>query len=78
MENQGKTYPLTKSEILFKTEELLKASENIYNITVKIAIRARRRRYEDAEILDEARIKPVIRAIIEMSDELTQPDILGD
>nr|WDA98842.1 DNA-directed RNA polymerase omega chain [Sciadococcus taiwanensis] len=65
-------------EILYKTEELLKASSNRYKITVEIANRAKRRRYEDIEILDETKIKPVIRAILEMSDELTQPEIIGD
>jgi DNA-directed RNA polymerase subunit omega len=28
--------------------------------------------------MDDPNIKPVMRAIIEMSDELTQPEILGD
>jgi DNA-directed RNA polymerase subunit omega len=30
------------------------------------------------ESLDDTRMKPVLRAIIEMSDELTQPEILGE
>ena len=32
----------------------------------------------NADNIDDPTIKPVMRAIIEMSDELTQPEILGD
>lgn len=71
-------YTCNSNEILYKTEELLKASTNRYKITLQIANRAKRRRYEDIEILDESKIKPVIRAILEISDELTQPEIIGD
>nr|WDB00570.1 DNA-directed RNA polymerase omega chain [Cavernulicola chilensis] len=65
-------------EILYKTESLLKASTNRYKITLQVANRAKRRRYEDVEILDESRIKPIIRAILEMSDEIAQPEIISD
>jgi len=45
---------------------------------VQVANRAQRRRFEDFDSLDDPKMKPVIRAIIEMSDELTQPEIIGE
>jgi DNA-directed RNA polymerase subunit omega len=45
---------------------------------VQVANRAKRRRYEEIENFDDPMMKPAIRAIIEMSDELTQPEIIGD
>lgn len=66
------------SQIMYRAEELINAASNRYKITVQVANRAKRRRYEDAEIHDEVMMKPVLRAIIEMSDELTQPEIIGD
>ena len=65
-------------QLLRRTEELVQAASNRYRITVQVANRAQRRRYEDFEAMDESRMKPVLRAIIEMSDELTQPEILGE
>ncbi|NET47724.1 MAG: DNA-directed RNA polymerase subunit omega, partial [Merismopedia sp. SIO2A8] len=35
-------------------------------------------RYEDFDNMDDSKMKPVIRAVIEMSDELTQPEIIGE
>ncbi|KKI99573.1 DNA-directed RNA polymerase subunit omega [Prochlorothrix hollandica] len=66
------------SEIIFRAEELIRYSANRYRITVQVANRAKRRRYEDFEGNEESTIKPVKRAILEMSDELTQPEIIGD
>ena len=66
------------SQIMYRAEELMKAASNRYRITVQVANRAKRRRYEDFENLDDPMMKPVIRAIIEMSDELTQPEIISD
>ena len=66
------------SQIMYRSEELMSAASNRYRITVQIANRAKRRRYEEFESLEEPMMKPVIRAIIEMSDELTQPEIIGD
>jgi DNA-directed RNA polymerase subunit omega len=54
------------------------AAANRYRITVQVAQRAKRRRYEDMESLDDPMMKPVIRAVIEMADELTQPEIISD
>jgi len=66
------------SQILYRSEELVSAASNRYRITVQVANRAKRRRYEDFDNIDDPMMKPVLRAIIEMSDELTQPEIIGD
>ncbi len=65
-------------QIMHRAEELISAASNRYRITVQVANRAKRRRYEDFENIDDPMMKPVLRAIIEMSDELTQPEIIGD
>lgn len=61
-----------------RAEELISAASNRYRITVQVANRAKRRRYEDFESNEDVMMKPVLRAIIEMSDELTQPEIIGE
>ena len=66
------------SQIMYRSDKLMEAASNRYTITVQVASRAKRRRYEDFENIDDPMMKPVIRAIIEMSDELTQPEIIGD
>lgn len=66
------------SQLMVRAEELINAASNRYRITVQVANRAKRRRYEDFENNEDSGIKPVMRAIIEMSDELTQPEIIGD
>lgn len=66
------------SEILHRAEDLIQNASNRYRITVQVANRAKRRRYEDFDNIDDPMMKPVLRAIIEMSDELTQPEIIGD
>jgi DNA-directed RNA polymerase subunit omega len=66
------------SQIMHKAEELVSAASNRYRITVQVANRAKRRRNEDFENLEDPMMKPVLRAIMEMSDELTQPEIIGD
>ncbi len=66
------------SQIMFRADELMNAASNRYRITVQVANRAKRRRFEDADNFDDPVMKPPIRAIIEMSDELTQSDIIGD
>ncbi|MGV2826623.1 DNA-directed RNA polymerase subunit omega [Myxosarcina sp. GI1(2024)] len=66
------------SEIMYRADELMNAASNRYRITVQVANRAKRRRYEEIDSFDEPMMKPAIRAIIEMSDELTQPEIIGD
>lgn len=64
--------------VLYKTEELLDAASNRYKITVQIANRAKRRRYEDIDLLDEASLKPIVRAILDMAEEISQPEIISD
>jgi DNA-directed RNA polymerase subunit omega len=63
---------------MHRAEDLISAASNRYRITVQVANRAKRRRYEDFENNDDGMMKPVLRAIIEMSDELNQPEIIGD
>ncbi|GAA6620151.1 hypothetical protein NUACC26_059670 [Scytonema sp. NUACC26] len=71
-------FETTQSQIMYRAEELISAASNRYRITVQVANRAKRRRYEDFDSADDAMMKPVLRAIIEMSDELTQPEIIGE
>ncbi|WP_009631357.1 DNA-directed RNA polymerase subunit omega [Synechocystis sp. PCC 7509] len=67
-----------QSEVIQRAEELISAASNRYKITVQVANRAKRRRYEDFDTMDDPMMKPVLRAIIEMSDELNQPEIIGE
>jgi DNA-directed RNA polymerase subunit omega len=74
---QKRSVPDT-SQLMRRAEDLIGAASNRYRITVQVANRAQRRRYEEFDSIDENKIKPVMRAIIEMSDELTQPEIIGE
>ena len=67
---------LAYNEIIYKTEELLNTAKNRYKITVQIANRAKRRKYEDIDIIEDPNMKPIIRAILEMADEITQPEYI--
>ena len=73
-----KRYQFDSSQIMHRAEELIGAASNRYRITVQVANRAKRRRYVDFANVDDPMMMPVLRAIIEMSDELTQPEIIGD
>jgi DNA-directed RNA polymerase subunit omega len=73
-----KRHSFDSSQIMYRSQELLSAAANRYRITVQVANRAKRRRYEEFDNIDDPMMKPAIRAIIEMSDELTQPEIIGD
>ncbi|MEM7063376.1 MAG: DNA-directed RNA polymerase subunit omega [Cyanobacteria bacterium P01_B01_bin.77] len=73
-----KRLSLDSTQMMRRTEDLIKAASNRYRITVQVANRAQRRRFEEFDSLDESRMKPVLRAIVEMSDELTQPEIIGE
>ena len=66
------------THLMKRAEDLIEAASNRYRIVVQVANRAKRRRYEDFDSLEDPMMKPVIRAIVEMSDELTQPEIIGD
>ncbi len=70
--------PFDSRQIMRRQEDLIAAASNRYRITVQVANRAQRRRFEEFESYDDHRMKPVLRAIIEMSDELTQPEIIGE
>ncbi len=69
---------IDNTQIMRRAEDLISAASNRYRITVRVAHRAQRRRYEDFDNIDDPKMKPVLRAIIEMSDELTQPEIIGE
>nr|BDA98065.1 DNA-directed RNA polymerase subunit omega [Proteomonas sp. NIES-1005]BDA98506.1 DNA-directed RNA polymerase subunit omega [Proteomonas sp. NEIS-1375] len=73
-----KQYSATANHVLYRTEELLDAASNRYKITIQVANRAKRRRYEDIDLLEDLRMKPIIRAILEMADEISQPEIISD
>ena len=64
--------------ITYKTEELLELAKNRYRITIQVSNRAKRRKYEDIDIIDDPINKPIVKAIIEMVDEITEPEILED
>jgi DNA-directed RNA polymerase subunit omega len=66
------------NHVSLRAEELIKAASNRYRITVQVASRAKKRHRYETENVDDPMLKPVMRAIIEMADELTQPEILGD
>jgi DNA-directed RNA polymerase subunit omega len=67
------------TQIMRRAEELIQASSNRYRITVQVASRAKKRRHRDnMEEVEDNGIKPVMQAIIEMSDELMQPEIIGE
>lgn len=74
-----KKYSLANNlQVLYKTEELLDAASNRYRMTVQVANKAKRKRYEDLDILDDFKVKPVIRAILEIAEEISQPEILNE
>ncbi|MEN9203371.1 MAG: DNA-directed RNA polymerase subunit omega [Thermostichus sp. DG_1_6_bins_120] len=69
---------IDNDELMRRVEDLINASKNRYRITVQVANRAKRRRYEDHDDIEDGWMKPIRRAIVEMSDELTEPEIIGD
>ncbi|NEQ48520.1 MAG: DNA-directed RNA polymerase subunit omega [Leptolyngbya sp. SIO3F4] len=73
-----KRLAIDSTQMMRRTEDLISAASNRYRITVQVANRAQRRRFEEFDNIDESRMKPVLRAIVEMSDELTQPEIIGE
>ncbi len=73
-----KRLAIDSTQMMRRTEDLISAASNRYRITVQVANRAQRRRFEEFDSIDESRMKPVLRAIVEMSDELTQPEIIGE
>nr|BDA97397.1 DNA-directed RNA polymerase subunit omega [Cryptomonas sp. NIES-345]BDA98358.1 DNA-directed RNA polymerase subunit omega [Cryptomonas sp. NIES-1327] len=57
-------------EVLYKTEELLHAASNRYRITVQVANKAKRKRHDEIDLLNKFKEKPVIRAILEIAEEI--------
>lgn len=79
MARSGSKRPtMETTQLMRRADDLIGAASNRYRITVQVANRAKRRRFEDFDAGDDSMMKPVMRAIIEMSDELTQPEIIGD
>jgi DNA-directed RNA polymerase subunit omega len=78
MNIKRKVQYLPSLEVLYKTEELLDAASNRYRITVQVANKAKRKRYEDINLVDDFKLKPVIRAILEIAEEINRPEILND
>ena len=68
---------LNPKDLAQRAESLIRQSSNRYLTTVRIAYRAKQRRFDDFDgLLDESMVKPVQRAIVELSDEQDQPDLL--
>ena len=68
---------VSPKELAQRAESLIRHSSNRYLTTVRIAFRAKQRRFDDFDgLLEDSMIKPVQRAIVEMSDEQDQPDLL--
>ena len=68
---------MNSKDLAKRGESLIRHSTNRYLTTVRIAFRAKQRRFDDFDgLLEESTVKPVQRAIIELSDEQDQPDLL--
>ena len=68
---------ISPKDLAKRGESLIRHSSNRYLTTVRMAYRAKHRRFDDFDgLLDDSMIKPVQRAIIELSDEQDQPDLL--
>lgn len=68
---------MNPKELAKRAESLIRHSPNRYLTTVRIAYRAKQRRFDDFDgLLDDSMIKPVHRAVVELSDEQDQPDLL--
>ena len=70
-------FDVNPKELAQRADSLIRNTSNRYLTTVRIAFRAKQRRVDDFDgLLDDSMVKPVQRAIIEMSDEQDQPDLL--
>jgi len=73
--------PVDSNEMMRRTEAVITSAENRYRIAVQIAQRAKRRHFDETRERDEeeeSRMKPVVRAIYEMSEELAAPGVIAD
>ena len=70
-------FDVNPKELAQRADSLIRNTSNRYLTTVRIAFRAKQRRVDDFYgLLDDSMVKPVQRAIIELSDEQDQPDLL--
>ena len=77
MPNPTGSSTVGSKEIAQRAESLIRHAHNRYLTTVRIAFRAKQRRFDDFDGLTEDNMaKPVQCAIIELSDEQDQPDLL--
>ena len=61
-----------------RIEQLISRSPNRYLTTVRVAFRSKQRRFDDFEgLMEDNNIKPVQRAILELSDEQLQNDVVA-
>jgi DNA-directed RNA polymerase subunit omega len=68
---------VNSKDLAQRAESLIRHSSNRYLTTVRIAYRAKQRRFDDFDgLLEDSMVKPVQRAIVELSDEQDQPDLL--
>ncbi len=68
-------------DILNRMETLINGTDNRYRITMEVAKRAKlnRKHAKDNDHDDmDSMPKPVLRAIIELSDKMMQPQVLAD
>lgn len=80
MDNDKYNHHIKKDlkSIVYKAEELLNSANNRYKITIQVANKAKRRKYEDLDIIDDTINKPIINAIIEMVEEINQSELLNE
>ena len=70
-------FDVNPKELAQRADSLIRNTSNRYLTTVRIAFRAKQRRFDDFDgLLEDSMVKPVQRAIIELSDEQDQPDLL--
>ena len=62
-------FDVNPKELAQRADSLIRNTSNRYLTTVRIAFRAKQRRFYDFDgLLDDSMVKPVQRAIIELSD----------
>ncbi|MFN3926495.1 MAG: DNA-directed RNA polymerase subunit omega [Pseudanabaenaceae cyanobacterium] len=81
MGRRNRTLPAL--EILNRMETLISGTDNRYRITMEVAKRAKQicnppKNKENNLDEDDNLPKPVIRAIIELSDKMMQPQVIAD
>ncbi|MGF1494976.1 MAG: DNA-directed RNA polymerase subunit omega [Microcoleaceae cyanobacterium] len=69
---------LGREDLQRRAEQLISGSMSRYQIAVRVAKRAKRFRLEDFDNPHASEVKPIVRAIVEMSDELAQPELISE